>query len=211
MWGSDRRHAGRGLSRGISLRPARGPAGSGAVVLAVGLLACGAGDWVGTTIERETVDLLAGRPPAVVLVFVTPDCPISNRYVPEINRLSALFAEEGVPTWIVYAGTAFGVGEIERHVAEYSLAPRPLLDPGGVLVARTGAQVTPEAVVLGSGGEVVYRGRIDDRWVDFGKARPRPTSHDLEDAVEAVLAGRPVREPRTRAVGCYLAPAVAIR
>jgi hypothetical protein len=64
--------------------------------------------------------------------------------------------------------------------------------------------VTPEAAVYAN-GRVVYHGRIDDRYVDLGLERPAPTVHDLDDALTAVLAGRPVEHPVTQAVGCYIA------
>jgi hypothetical protein len=49
---------------------------------------------------------------------------------------------------------------------------------------------------------LVYLGRIDNRYVGFGKRREQVTAHDLRDALEAVLAGRPVPRRRTEAVGC---------
>jgi hypothetical protein len=51
---------------------------------------------------------------------------------------------------------------------------------------------------------LVYSGRIDDRYVDFGKARQAASTHDLEAAIANTLAGKPVAQARTRAVGCYL-------
>ena len=51
---------------------------------------------------------------------------------------------------------------------------------------------------------MVYRGRIDDRYVDFGQTRVAATSHDLQDAVEAALAGRSVSPSRTTAIGCFI-------
>ena len=62
---------------------------------------------------------------------------------------------------------------------------------------------TPEAAVFAD-GELVYRGRIDDRFVDFGKTRAAATTHDLAFALQAILDGRPVPESRTRAVGCFI-------
>jgi hypothetical protein len=66
------------------------------------------------------------------------------------------------------------------------------------------ATVTPEAAVV-VGNRVAYRGRIDDRYVDLGLERPKATTHDLADAVSAVLAGRPIANPTTQAVGCFIA------
>ncbi len=88
---------------------------------------------------------------------------------------------------------------------EYKLPGKALLDRKHVLVQRARATVAPEAAVFAPGGKLVYHGRIDDRYVDVGKARPAAQVHDLENAITATLAGKPVEHAETRAVGCYLA------
>ena len=86
----------------------------------------------------------------------------------------------------------------------YAGATDALRDPKHALVAAVGATITPEAVVWAQ-SRVQYRGRIDDRYVDLGVERPAATTHDLADALTAVVAGRPVPNPETQAVGCYIA------
>ena len=142
---------------------------------------------------------------AVVLLFTRTDCPFSNRYAPEVRRLYERFHDRGVAFWLVYPDPAATAESIEDHRREYSYPLPALRDPGHVLVQRAGATITPEAAVFRPGGEVAYLGRIDDRYVDFGQARPQATQHDLEQALEAVLAGRPVPVPRAKAVGCFIA------
>jgi hypothetical protein len=58
--------------------------------------------------------------------------------------------------------------------------------------------------VIGAGGAVLYRGRIDDRYIEFGKDRPQPTERTLERALEAIVQGKPVAARETQAVGCFL-------
>ena len=53
--------------------------------------------------------------------------------------------------------------------------------------------------------KLVYHGRIDDRFIDFGKSRPEATVHDLQNAIDAALAGRKVTPAETKAIGCYIA------
>jgi hypothetical protein len=53
-------------------------------------------------------------------------------------------------------------------------------------------------------GEVTYRGRIDDRYVDLGKKREAPSQRDLRAALDAALAGRAVLTSRTKAIGCLI-------
>jgi len=67
------------------------------------------------------------------------------------------------------------------------------------------ARVTPEAAIFSARGELLYHGRIDNRYISFGKARNRPTRQDLEETLQTALAGRPFKEVATPAIGCSLA------
>ncbi len=142
---------------------------------------------------------------ARVLLFVRTDCPLTNRYAPELQRIASEFTGQPVEFWLVYPDPAESPAGIENHIKEYKLPGTPLRDPRHQLVKRAQATVSPEAAVFDTAGALVYAGRIDDRFVDFGKARPAPRTHDLEAAVTAVLAGKAVSPARTRAIGCYLA------
>ena len=107
--------------------------------------------------------------------------------------------------WLVYPDRAETAQQIEKQIAEYSLPGKVARDPEHVLARRGHATVAPEAAVFNAAGRLVYHGRIDDRWIDAGKSRPAARTHDLEDAISATLAGKPVSVAETRAIGCYLA------
>jgi hypothetical protein len=79
-----------------------------------------------------------------------------------------------------------------------------LLDPTQVLVKKSGVTIAPEVAVLAPDGKVVYRGRIDDWYVDYGKRRAEPTQRDLRNALDAVVQGKGVPAATTQAIGCYL-------
>jgi peroxiredoxin len=158
-------------------------------------------------LDGERVDVLArSGTAAVVLVFVSTDCPISNRYAPELERLYQEYSPRGTAFFVVYPDPALDGGAARRHAADYGLSFPALLDREHRMVAHAGVEVTPEAAVLGADGGVLYRGRIDDRWVDFGTRRPRATRHDLRDAIDAILDGQPPPEAGGRAIGCYISP-----
>jgi hypothetical protein len=149
-------------------------------------------------------DPFASNTKVRVLLFLRTDCPLTNRYAPEVQRLAREFAHD-VDFWLIYPDTSDSPKTIEQHVADYHLPGTPLRDLNKTLVKRAHATVAPEAAVFDSSGKLIYHGRIDDRYVDFGKARPRAQTHDLENAITAVLDGKPVAQPETRAVGCSLA------
>lgn len=141
---------------------------------------------------------------ATVLIIVGSECPISNRYAPELRRLHEKFKARGVRFWIVYPDPDITAAEIRKHMREYNLPGDAVRDPRHSLVGKSKAMVTPEAAVFTSAMRLAYHGRIDDRVVDFGKERPAPTQRDLHDAIELVLAGKKPRSPSAAAVGCRI-------
>jgi Redoxin len=158
-------------------------------------------------LDGREVDLFAGSPAATVLVFVRTDCPISNQAAPEIERLRQRFGSKNVRFWLVYVDPDQPASAIRAHLEEFRLGAAAVVDPDHALVARVGARVTPEAAVFlpGTTATMVYRGRLDNRYAGLGRARPRATKHDLEEAIEAALSGTPRALVTTPAVGCEIA------
>lgn len=142
---------------------------------------------------------------ATVLVFVAHDCPVCNIYAPEIIRISREYRLKGAACYIVYAEKDLTATQATAHAKAYGLTGCGLLrDPNYALAHRARATITPEAVVLTPQGGIAYRGRIDDRYVTFGMARARVTHHDLRDALDSVLSGKPAEASTGKAVGCAI-------
>jgi len=156
-------------------------------------------------LEGKAVDPFAPAAKARIFIFVRTDCPVSNRYAPELKRLSDEFAPRGAVFSIVYADRAETSENIRRHIEQYGFPGVVLRDPAHSLVRRAKATITPEAAVFSADGKLLYHGRIDNRYVELGKAMGAPTHRDLEDAIAAALDGRPQPEESAPAVGCYLA------
>jgi len=160
---------------------------------------------------RPIGDLGGAQTKVVVLVFAASDCPISNRYVPEVARLTQQFSAQPVRIWWVYPNAEDTAPVVAQHNRDFSIREsaesRTLLDPEQHLVAWAHATVTPEAAVFvvdGASLREVYHGRIDDRYISLGQQRPEPQHHDLEEAITAALAGKPVSPPGGPAVGCSI-------
>jgi AhpC/TSA family protein len=160
-------------------------------------------------LSGRAVDPLPARGAGpTVLVFTRTDCPLSNRYAPTLRRLHDRFASRGASFWLVYPDGTEPVDAIRRHGRDFGFGFPALRDPDHALVALTGATVTPEAAVFvpdAEGPRMVYRGRIDDRAVEVGRTRPRATTRDLEQVLEALAAGGTVTPRTTAAVGCFIA------
>jgi peroxiredoxin len=141
---------------------------------------------------------------AVLLFFVTIDCPVANSYVPEMNRIHAGYGPRGVLVYAVQADPTVPQPDVARYAADYRYGFPLLLDPTQVLVRLAQATITPQAAVLSPQGRLLYLGRIDNRVADFGKQRLQATVQDLRIALDAVLAGQPVPHPRTKSIGCAI-------
>ncbi len=183
-------------------------------VVGLALLSLAAGFSAGEQVElrnpagRLVRPLSSGNAKATVFVFVRTDCPISNRYAPELRRLDEKYRTRGVNFWLVYPGLKVSPASIQAHLREYAYSLPALQDPEQQLVKLTGVHVTPEVAVYSGTGErarLVYHGRIDDRVVDFGKARQSASKHELEETLDSILNGKPVRVSATQAIGCFIA------
>ena len=143
----------------------------------------------------------AGKP--VALLFLRTDCPISNRYAPLIKQISSHFAGK-VAFWLVYPSRSVSEEKIRQHLRDFGFQLPALRDPQHVLVAQAKVQVTPEVAVFDASHRLLYHGRIDDLYQDFGRARSAATTHELNDAIQAALSGKKP-PPYAPAVGCFIA------
>jgi hypothetical protein len=161
--------------------------------------------------QASAVDL-AGNPvdpfqsspgKVVVLVFVRTDCPVSNRYAPTIQRVSAQRRGKAV-FWLVYPGKADSPETIRKHQQDFGYKLPALRDLQHVLVKQGRIQITPEVAVFDVNRRLVYHGRIDNLYEDFGRARSAPTTHELDDAIQAAVNGKALPVDAIPAVGCYI-------
>ena len=130
---------------------------------------------------------------------------LGRRYAPEVRRLHEKFAAQGVEFSLVYPNPMEPVTAIRRHLKDYSYPMRALRDPRQELSKVAGATITPEAAVFDTRGRVLYRGRIDDRYVSLGVERPVATRRDLDEALTEIVAGKTPSQTTTQAVGCFIA------
>jgi len=191
--------------------------GSGVVMLLAAALAACSGDLSRSEhaeapatiydLDGEPADPFATDARVIVFVFLREDCPIANRHVPELKRLRQKYAGGDAELVLVYTDPSSSPQEIREHLSAFGLDIAALRDPRHTLVRRTGATVTPEAVVYVRDPDAVrmtYRGRIDDRDADFGVRRSAPTRFDLEVAIDLAVRGPPGELVTTPAVGCFL-------
>jgi peroxiredoxin/mono/diheme cytochrome c family protein len=140
---------------------------------------------------------------AFVVVFLGTECPLANLYAPTLAELHRQYADRGVQFLAVNANPQDSFVVVAAHALERGLPFPVLKDFEQTAAAAFGATRTPEAFLLDAGGVVRYHGRIDDQY-GVGHQRPEPRRRDLKEAIEELLAGKPVSVPTTEVEGCLL-------
>lgn len=138
-----------------------------------------------------------------VLAFITNTCPIARRYTSRLVEMEAQYHEQGVRFIGVNVGFDETLEEIKEHARDFGVTFPLVKDSTGDATRALGMTRTPEIAVLDVEGQLKYRGRVDDQY-RLGGVKPNITSHDLRDALDALLAGKPVERPRVPAEGCVI-------
>ncbi|HEY0170373.1 MAG TPA: thioredoxin family protein [Pyrinomonadaceae bacterium] len=148
--------------------------------------------------KQHTLASLKGKS-GTVIIFVATKCPVSNAYNARMQKLADDFRAKGVNVVGINSNASEPASEVKSHAAEKGLTFTILKDAGNQIADRFDAQVTPEAYLLDAAGKLVYHGRIDN-----SRNGDSITSSELREAVEAVLAGKPVQKTEVKAFGCSI-------
>src|SRR3984885_12337304 len=142
------------------------------VLLRLGLIALATTTTLAVDLDGRPVTQLApAGSRAVVLFFAASDCPVSNRYIPEIQRLTRQFEPSGVRVWFVYPNPGDNANVVRAHDQEFSITANTALDNKQSLTQLAHATTTPEAAVFipeEGGLREVYGGRVDDGSLSLG-------------------------------------------
>lgn len=175
------------------------------LVLVVLALTLGAGAQTGIDLDGRAVNPLTADPGKVtVLIFIRRDCPVSGRYAPLIQTMSKQYSDRA-SFWLVDPDKSDSPESIRSYLRDYRYHLPALRDPSHTLAQFSRVQITPEVAVFDRKHQLIYDGRIDDWYVDLTRARTAPTTHELDDAIQAALAGKDVSKREVRGVGCYIA------
>jgi hypothetical protein len=138
-----------------------------------------------------------------VWVFLAVDCPISQKYISELRRIDSVYATHKLRVRGIIPGKV-NPNEVKTFVDEYAIKFPVSIDRDFTDVRRFHATITPEAILVGRRGQVLYQGAIDNWFFDLGKYRQRVTEHYLQDAIDEALQGKTPAVRKTEAVGCII-------
>ena len=155
-----------------------------------------------TTLDGKSFSLAseAKSHKAVVVMFISTQCPYSNAYNDRMRDMASAYASKGV----VFAGLNSNKNEdaakATSHAKEHGHTFPIMKDPGNKVADMYDAQHTPTVFVVDPQGKVRYEGRIDENYEDPAGV----TSPDLKNALDSLLAGKPVAKTVTKAFGCSI-------
>jgi mono/diheme cytochrome c family protein len=138
---------------------------------------------------------------AVVIVFLSFECPVSNSYAQPLADMAKTYGERGV-AFLAVCPCEESAAEVAKQAGEFKL-PFPVYKDG--TPGATGAlqaEYTPEAFLLDERFILRYRGRIDDLYYARLKKKNTVSRHDLKEALDELLASKDVSKPVTEPIGC---------
>jgi thiol-disulfide isomerase/thioredoxin len=141
--------------------------------------------------------------PYSLFIFISPECPLSQDYMPLLNELNKKYADK-ISFFGIIPGEAYPADEIRQFSGKYGVQYPLLIDSNMALTKLLFARVTPEVILLNNNNQLIYKGAVNDLLMSLGKRRVKVTSHFLEDAIVESLAGKPASIKRTKAVGCKI-------
>ena len=147
---------------------------------------------------KHSLNSLRGKN-GTVIIFIAVQCPISNAYNERMEKLAQDYQARGINVVGINANVTEPADAVKAHAQANNLTFPILKDPGNKIADRLGAQRTPEAYLLDANNKLVYHGRIDSNLHEA-----QVTSSDLRDAIDALLAGKPIAKTTAAAFGCTI-------
>lgn len=135
-----------------------------------------------------------------VVMFIATQCPYSNGYNERMEELEKTYHPRGVRILAVNSNVSEPAPEVVAHARKHGFTFPVLKDERSKVADLYDAQKTPEIFVIDAAGVVRYHGRIDETHTDPGNVK----HPDLKNALDALLAGKPVPVAETKAFGCSI-------
>jgi len=154
--------------------------------------------------QAVTLSGKLGENEGLVLIYLSPECPLCKNYTPVIKALQARFEARQIEFLGVVSGNYYSVDSVKEFLKEFSLDMEVIMDPDFEISKVYNAKVTPEVHLINKEGTLVYSGAIDNWAISLGKKRMEADQHFLAEAVDKFLAKKRVDPYETKAVGCLI-------
>lgn len=162
---------------------------------------------IGSAVPDFTLNDLDGKPVSlsglkgsvVMIHFWSAQCPFVIRYESRLGAITADYADKGVKVLGIDSNVTETPEQMKGVAAERKLNYPVLVDPGHIVADKFGAITTPHVFIIDKEGKLAYEGAVDDQGYSENNT---PKTNYARAALDAVLAGTPVAEAKTKTVGC---------
>ncbi len=137
-----------------------------------------------------------------VIIFLSPDCPLSQKYTRTLNELASEFKGKA-KFYGVFAETSPQLSAYKNFKQKYRIQFPLLVDKDKKLVKALGATTTPESFVLNKGA-IVYHGAIDDWAIELGKTKNKATTSFVRTAIHCAMANTSPVPDYHKPIGCFI-------
>jgi peroxiredoxin len=146
-----------------------------------------------------------GAAKALCIVFSCNHCPYVQAYEGRMVSLQNELGPQGAQIVAINSNDAEGYPEdsfenMKKRAKEQGFNFPYLRDESQAVAKAFGAERTPHIFLFDSARKLAYIGRIDDNYKDPAAVKSR----ELADAINEIIAGKPVSVPETFAVGCTI-------
>ena len=158
----------------------------------------------GNAIDGRVFDLESARDhKATVVALTSTSCPICKKYAATLAEIEKKFADQGVRFCYVNPLPSDELDDIRLAIKDHGFKGPYIHDKNDQFTKAFQIRTTAEVFVFDSARTLVYRGAVDDQY-GLGYSLDQPRKTYLEDALDAMLAGQPVKIAATSAPGCDL-------
>jgi len=141
---------------------------------------------------------------AIVLITQENSCPVIRNTATAVKALQHDYASKGVEIFMLNSTPTDQREAIRAEAEAYGYDQPILMDSNQLVGEQLGVTRTAEAIVIDpKTWTIVYRGPIDDR-VTYERQKAGAEHTWAKDALDSLLAGRPVAVPRVEPVGCLI-------
>lgn len=160
-------------------------------------------DFLLKNIKGENVYFQFSKVLPTVVIFLSPECPLCQKYSLVLNKLHTTF--NGKTDIVgIFTGNGYSNSQYEEFKTKYRISFKLFVDKKSRLAGMLHASITPEAFFVNSEGLVLYQGAIDDWYVSLGKNKPKPSQNYLEDALAHYFNKQPISPAKTNPIGCLI-------
>ena len=150
--------------------------------------------------RMHSLETYLGSGKVVVVAFWSFKCSTSLTSNEKLAALQEKYRNRGVVVLAVASNANESAAEIQKNAANLNLPFTILVDKDGALAERLEATHTPHLFIIDGDGVLRYRGALDNNKQPGEGGRIAYA----EDALDAILAGRPVPQPETKTFGCSI-------